>query len=152
MEVSKTFLPYSLCICCPSGPLHLVARVPASGYTPGETINVEIDVDNKSKLTAGIRVQLIKVNIFVSFRLPYSLVLKSFSHMIFSLFAIFFRQSRFTFMLTVTNIARKPLESVKSHQLEYRVRRPLKHFVRTWLFCQRYPLTSAVIFAKFAMR
>lgn len=42
--------------------MHLVARVPVTGYTPGQTINIEIDVDNKSEETADFAVQLMKVS------------------------------------------------------------------------------------------
>lgn len=63
-EKYKTFYPFCcFCCCCSSDPLHLVARIPVSGYTPGQTINVEIDVDNQSETDADISVQLIKVTV-----------------------------------------------------------------------------------------
>lgn len=53
------------CCCgCESEPLDVVVRIPVSGYVPGQTINVELKVMNKSKeniveFSAG----LVKVNI-----------------------------------------------------------------------------------------
>lgn len=61
-EKHKVFIPCCCCCCCPSDPMHLVARVPVTGYTPGQTINIEIDVDNKSEETADFAVQLMKVS------------------------------------------------------------------------------------------
>lgn len=41
--------------------MHVVVRIPVSGYTPGQSIDVEIDVDNKSEEIADFVVQLVKV-------------------------------------------------------------------------------------------
>lgn len=44
--------------------MHIVARIPVKGYVPGQTINVEVDVDNKSEANAEFSVKLFKVNIY----------------------------------------------------------------------------------------
>ncbi|KAE8736843.1 hypothetical protein FOCC_FOCC017701 [Frankliniella occidentalis] len=44
MESSKHFC----CLWCKSGPLTMIVRVPNGGYVPGQTIPVEIQVDNAS--------------------------------------------------------------------------------------------------------
>lgn len=38
-----------------------MARIPVSGYTPGQTINLEIDVDNQSDEKPEFKVELQKV-------------------------------------------------------------------------------------------
>lgn len=43
--------------------MHLVARIPVRGYTPGQTINIEIDVDNRSDQESDFSVKLMKVRI-----------------------------------------------------------------------------------------
>lgn len=46
-----------------SDPLKLIARTPVGGYTPGQTINLEVEVINKSdQPVSDFSVQLIKVN------------------------------------------------------------------------------------------
>lgn len=53
------------CLCCWSnGRLSLDVNVPVSGYAPGQTINVKIDVCNDSKEMVSSNVQLIKVSNF----------------------------------------------------------------------------------------
>lgn len=43
----------------------IIARTPVAGYTPGQTINLEIRINNQSDQTlTEISVQLIKVNFF----------------------------------------------------------------------------------------
>lgn len=61
MERYKTFYLCCLLCCCSSDPMHVVVRIPVSGYTPGQSINIEIDVDNKSDSEAEFTVQLVKV-------------------------------------------------------------------------------------------
>lgn len=56
---------YSGFCCTPMSPMHVVARVPVSGYTPGQTINIEIDVDNRSDQESDFSVRLMKVRICV---------------------------------------------------------------------------------------
>lgn len=64
-EKHKTFYPCCFLCCCPSDPMHVTARIPVSGYTPGQTIDVEIDVNNRSDENGEFSVQLLKVNAFV---------------------------------------------------------------------------------------
>lgn len=42
--------------------MHVVVRIPVSGYTPGQAINIEVDSDNKSNSEAEFTVQLIKAS------------------------------------------------------------------------------------------
>lgn len=59
----KTFFPCCLLFCWQSDPLELTARIPVGAYAPGETINVQIDANNKSdQPIANFKVQLIKVS------------------------------------------------------------------------------------------
>lgn len=48
--------------CCPSLPMGIIARTPVTGYTPGQTINIEMRINNQSDhpLTE-VSVKLIKV-------------------------------------------------------------------------------------------
>lgn len=41
--------------------MNIVTRIPVQGYAPGQTINVEIEVDNESEQRAVFSVQLWKV-------------------------------------------------------------------------------------------
>lgn len=43
--------------------MRVVVRTPVCGYTPGQTIKVEIEVDNKSETDAEFSVQLMKVRL-----------------------------------------------------------------------------------------
>lgn len=44
--------------------MYIIARTPVGGYTPGQTIHLEISVTNQSdQLVAEFSVQLIKVEI-----------------------------------------------------------------------------------------
>lgn len=50
--------------CCASDPLDIIVRAPVSGYTPGQTINVHILVNNQSnQAVSDFVVQMIKVSI-----------------------------------------------------------------------------------------
>ncbi|GBP90075.1 Arrestin domain-containing protein 4 [Eumeta japonica] len=53
MQFEKTFC----CLCCASAPLSVDVRAPVSGYCAGQTIPIEIDVDNKS----NVQLHLVKV-------------------------------------------------------------------------------------------
>lgn len=55
------------CYCCAwnSDPMHIVVRVPVTGYTPGQTINVAVEVDNKSEIKAEFNVQLTRVRFII---------------------------------------------------------------------------------------
>lgn len=59
-EKHKTFYPCCCFCCCPSHPMHVTGRIPVSGYTPGQTIDVEIDVNNRSDEYGEFSVQLLK--------------------------------------------------------------------------------------------
>lgn len=60
LDTYKTFNPFCLFCCCPSAPLHVTARIPVAGYTAGQTIDVEINVENKSNQNCIFRVELAK--------------------------------------------------------------------------------------------
>lgn len=58
----EIFYPLGFLCCCPDGPLSIEATAPVSGYTPGQTINVKVTVNNGSKQTlTNMEVQLNKV-------------------------------------------------------------------------------------------
>lgn len=62
-EEHKTFYPCCLLCCFKSNPLAIIASVPSGGYTPGQIINVQIEVNNQSdQLVSNFTVQLIKVS------------------------------------------------------------------------------------------
>lgn len=46
--------------------MHIIARVPVSGYTPGQTIHIEINVDNKSIEEGEFSIELVKQIKYVS--------------------------------------------------------------------------------------
>lgn len=51
--------------------MKLIARTPVGGYTPGQVINLEIDVDNQSdQPVSDFTVQLIKVKKETKITLP----------------------------------------------------------------------------------
>lgn len=50
--------------------MHIVVRTPVSGYTPGQTINVVVEVDNKSEEGAKFNVQLRRVRSMFGRPLP----------------------------------------------------------------------------------
>lgn len=61
-EKDKTFYLCCLLCCCSSDPMKIVARSPVGGYTPGQIINLEVNVDNQSdQPVSDFTVQLIKV-------------------------------------------------------------------------------------------
>lgn len=41
--------------------MHVLSHIPVSGYTPGQTIDVEIDIDNRSGESGEFSLQLLKV-------------------------------------------------------------------------------------------
>lgn len=60
-ETEKSFFLCCL-LCCLSDPMKIVARTPVGGYTPGQTINLELDIINRSdQPVSDFTVQLIKV-------------------------------------------------------------------------------------------
>ncbi|XP_055312571.1 arrestin domain-containing protein 17-like [Sitodiplosis mosellana] len=61
VEKYKKFNACFLLSSCSSDPLRIVARTPVGGYTPGQVINLEIDVKNKSDQDVSeFTVELIK--------------------------------------------------------------------------------------------
>lgn len=62
MMENKTFYPCCLLFCCTSDPLQMKVSMPVGGYTPGQTINLEIDARNQSDQDVdSFTAQLIKV-------------------------------------------------------------------------------------------
>ncbi|XP_055550749.1 arrestin domain-containing protein 3-like [Wyeomyia smithii] len=67
MDKAKTFL----CGPCSSKPMHISAQVPITGFVPGQTIAVKIDVDNQSsKNLDAIATMLVRTVSFIS-QTPY---------------------------------------------------------------------------------
>lgn len=61
-EIYRRFNPFCCCCCCfPSIPMHVLVRIPMSGYTPGQAIDVDIEVNNRSDQNSEFKVQLKKV-------------------------------------------------------------------------------------------
>lgn len=52
------------CACCfPSKPVKILARTPVTGYTPGQTINMDIEIQNDSnRAIPKFTVAIIKVS------------------------------------------------------------------------------------------
>lgn len=69
MEVEeKTFC----CFCCKSDPMQLIINLPKSGFVPGESILITIEVDNHSNVTIeSVEVKLREKLTFIS-RFPHS--------------------------------------------------------------------------------
>lgn len=62
-EKNKTFFPCFLLCCFTSSPLKITARAPVGGYVPGQVINLEFQVNNKSdQNVTEFTVKLIKVS------------------------------------------------------------------------------------------
>lgn len=62
MIKNKEFSPCCLLFCFSSGPLQMNVRMPVGGYTPGQTINLEIDARNQSDQDVdSFTAQLLKV-------------------------------------------------------------------------------------------
>lgn len=47
-EETKRFNPFCVFSCCASDPLFMIAAIPVSGYTPGQMINVDLELANNS--------------------------------------------------------------------------------------------------------
>ncbi|XP_055296146.1 arrestin domain-containing protein 3-like [Sitodiplosis mosellana] len=61
VEKNDTFFICCILCCCSSRPMQIVARVPVGGYTPGQFINLEINVNNHSgQSISGFNIHLIK--------------------------------------------------------------------------------------------
>lgn len=63
MVKNKEFYPCCLLFCCSSDPLEMTVRIPVGGYTPGQTINLDIEAKNRSDQDVeGFTAQLLKVS------------------------------------------------------------------------------------------
>ncbi|XP_055641431.1 arrestin domain-containing protein 3-like [Toxorhynchites rutilus septentrionalis] len=63
MEKAKTFC----CGPCRSDPMHITAEIPISGYVPGQTIAVKIDVNNQSRKNMDeLSTKLVQIVSFIS--------------------------------------------------------------------------------------
>lgn len=61
-EERKTFFICCLLCCCETDPLFINARIPVGGYTPGQTIELLLEINNKSDQTfQNFEIQIIKV-------------------------------------------------------------------------------------------
>ncbi|KAJ6645788.1 Arrestin domain-containing protein 17 [Pseudolycoriella hygida] len=61
-EISERFFFGGLICCVISSPMNVAVRIPVSGYTPGQTVNIEIKVNNRSgQEIDGFEVKLIKI-------------------------------------------------------------------------------------------
>lgn len=59
----KTFFVSCLLCCCETDPVFIIARLPVAGYTPGQTIELFLDVNNKSDQTfQDFQILIIKVS------------------------------------------------------------------------------------------
>lgn len=50
VEFHKTFC----CMCCASGPLYIIIKIPVSGYIPGQTIPILAECDNASNVDVDV--------------------------------------------------------------------------------------------------
>lgn len=65
VEKRKTFSLCCLFCCCQSDPLFIIGKIPAAGYTSGETIPLEIEINNKSdERLVVITAAILKVLLF----------------------------------------------------------------------------------------
>lgn len=64
MQVASSgFYPCCFCCCCETDPLEFTVTMPLGGYTPGQTINLNIDTRNDSNQDVdNYSAQLIKVS------------------------------------------------------------------------------------------
>lgn len=64
------FFPFSILCCLKSDPVEITARLPVSGFIPGQTINLQFDAKNNSdRPILDFKVQLQKVSSKSDFRL-----------------------------------------------------------------------------------
>lgn len=61
-EKFKRFHPMGVLFMLPSAPMHVIARIPVTGYTPGQSIDLDLEVDNKSSIEAVFSMQFYKVS------------------------------------------------------------------------------------------
>lgn len=61
-EETKRFNTYCLFFCCAGNPLFILATVPVSGYTPGQMINIDLELNNTSnENVSAFSIQIIRV-------------------------------------------------------------------------------------------
>lgn len=61
-EITKKFLKFGFLFCCSSEPLIVHAKTEYGGYAPGQRINVDIRVNNRTVLpVSSFKVKLVKV-------------------------------------------------------------------------------------------
>lgn len=60
-EKRKTY--FIDCLLCNSGPLVISASVPVGGYVPGQTIELLLQVDNRTDRNQNFTIHIIKVNV-----------------------------------------------------------------------------------------
>lgn len=62
-EDTKRFNQWCFFACCASDPLFIVASVPVSGYTPGQMINVDLELTNTSNENiSAFTLQIVRVS------------------------------------------------------------------------------------------
>lgn len=62
-EEIKRFNPFCLFVCCASDPLFMIAKLPVSGYTAGQMINVDLELTNASNENIkSFTVQIVRVS------------------------------------------------------------------------------------------
>lgn len=44
----KRFNPFCVFVCCASDPIFVKATIPVGGYTPGQMINIDLELTNNS--------------------------------------------------------------------------------------------------------
>lgn len=66
-EETKRFNAFCFFVCCASDPLFIIATVPVSGYTPGQMMNVDLELSNTSNENLSAFVfQIVRVSSFIS--------------------------------------------------------------------------------------
>lgn len=64
----KRFNPFCVFACCASEPLFMAATIPVSGYTPGQMINIDLELTNNSNENISTFViQIVRVSENVAF-------------------------------------------------------------------------------------
>lgn len=68
MEKRKEFYLCCLLFCFKTLPLNIIARLPASGFAPGQRIDLALDIENQSsERIRNFKVELFKVNKSLNF-------------------------------------------------------------------------------------
>lgn len=66
-EIQKSLRTFTGFWCCRSAKMNVVARIPASGFVPGQTIDLQIDVDNQSDERCTFSCELLMVSVRICF-------------------------------------------------------------------------------------